>query len=286
MLQKAQKSKAKLRLSVTGVSGGGKTLSSLLLASGMTTWDKIALIDTENGSGHLYSDRGGYNVYTIKPPFAPEKFIKAIKECEEAGMEVIIVDSASHLWEGEGGIIDIHSNMPGNSFTNWAKVTPRYNAFIQALMQSSSHIITTTRRKQDYELSKNENGKIAPVKVGMKEIQRDTYEYEFTIVFSVDSAHMATASKDRTGLFDGAPEFLITADTGKILKDWCDMGVDLHAEAVTKLQKNYKELAKKQKWTEETEKENWKKMLKDKELSAFSVEELNQLSALLSQKTN
>ncbi|WP_332913932.1 AAA family ATPase [Algoriphagus boritolerans] len=107
-------------------SGAGKTYSSLLLAYGLTTnWTKIAVIDTENQSADLYANLGQYNVISISSPHTPEKYVEAIEICENAGMEVIVIDSISHEWET---LLDIQSNMPGNSFTNWAKITPRHNA--------------------------------------------------------------------------------------------------------------------------------------------------------------
>ena len=82
-------------------------------------------------------------------------------------MEVIIIDSISHEWEGSGGILDIHAGMAGNSFTNWGKLTPRHNAFIQTILQTNKHIIGTIRSKQDYVLNEK-NGKQVPEKVGLK----------------------------------------------------------------------------------------------------------------------
>ena len=146
-LRQAERRQAKMRLGLSGPSGSGKTFSALLLASGMADWSKIALIDTENGSGELYADLGAYNVITLTAPFTPSRYVEAIKACEDAGMEVIIIDSATHEWDGDGGCLDIHSKMAGNSFTNWAKITPMHNSFIQAILQSKCHVITTTRRK-------------------------------------------------------------------------------------------------------------------------------------------
>src|SRR5688500_5846514 len=107
-LRKATRQKAKIRLGLSGPSGSGKTFTALLIASGMTTWDKIALIDTENGSCDLYSNLGDYSVLPISAPYTPEKYIQALKECEAAGMEVIIIDSITHEWSGKGGCLDIH----------------------------------------------------------------------------------------------------------------------------------------------------------------------------------
>jgi hypothetical protein len=156
-------------------------------------------------------------------PEVPEKYMQAIKTCEDANMDVIIIDSASHEWEGAGGILDMHSKMVGNSFTNWSKLTGRHNAFVQAMLQSKAHIITTIRSKQDYVLNEK-NGKMVPEKVGLKGVQRDGLDFEFTIVLDIDIKHNAVASKDRTGLFMDKPEFIIIEETGKIIKDWCNQG--------------------------------------------------------------
>ena len=203
-MRKALRKQAKIKLALQGSSGSGKTYSALLLASGMTTWAKIALIDTENHSADLYAHLGEFNVLQLSKPFSPERYITAIETCEQAGMEVIIIDSITHEWEGSGGILDIHGNLPGNSFANWAKMTPRHNAFVQKILESPCHIICTIRTKTDYVLSEK-NGKMVPEKVGMKGITRDGMDYEFTIVFDLDLKHNATTSKDRTGLFMHKP---------------------------------------------------------------------------------
>lgn len=240
-LRKATRQKTKLRMGMAGPSGSGKTYSALLLASGMTSWDKIALIDTENGSGDLYSDLGEYSVCPLSAPFTPEKYISAIKECEDAGMEVIIIDSITHEWDGKGGLLEVHSKMPGNSFTNWRKITPRHNSFIEAILQSKCHMITTVRKKQDYDMVKDGNGKLKPVKVGLKEITREGFEYELTLNFEVDMSHNVTTGKDRTGLFVDKPDFIITSETGETLKNWCESGADVIKELAKKTHEDHPE---------------------------------------------
>lgn len=236
-LRKAMRSKTKMRVALAGPSGSGKTYSALLLASGMTDWSKIALIDTENGSGDLYAHLGSYNVITLDAPFTPERYIQAIDACEKAGMEVIVIDSISHEWEGKGGILDIHGSMTGNSYTNWSKVTPRHNAFIQKILGSPAHVIATMRSKQDYILVENNKGKMEPQKVGLKAVTREGVDYEFTLVFDIDIRHMATSSKDRTGLFMTPEDTLvnaekITADTGKRILDWTMTGEEPETKPV------------------------------------------------------
>lgn len=105
-LRKAERRQAKLRIGMSGPAGAGKTFSALVMAGGMAPWEKIALIDTENGSGELYANSkeiGQYNYLRLNPHFTPERYIEAIKACENAGMEVIIIDSATHEWDGSGG---------------------------------------------------------------------------------------------------------------------------------------------------------------------------------------
>ena len=211
-------------MGLQGPSGSGKTYSALLLAYGLVKdWDKIAVIDSENHSADLYAHLGDYSVVQIGPPFSPAKYIEAIEICEAAGMEVIIIDSISHEWEGQGGILDIHSSMMGNSFTNWSKVTPMHNSFVNRILQSPAHVIATIRSKVDYILS-DRNGKMVPEKVGLKGITREGMDYEFTIVLDIDLKHQVTASKDRTGLFMDKPQFVITEATGGLIKDWCNSG--------------------------------------------------------------
>ena len=222
LLQKAKRKNANLKMAIQGPSGSGKTYSALLLAYGLCKdWTKIAVIDTENHSSDLYADLGDFNVLPLTDPFTPEKYIEAISVCEMEGMEVIIIDSLSHEWDGSGGILDIHSNMAGNSFTNWSKLTPRHNDFISTIIQSSCHVIGTIRTKQDYVLT-DKNGKMVPEKVGLKGVTRDGIDYEFTLVFDIDIKHQAIASKDRTGLFADKPQKTLGVLDGMLLKNWCE----------------------------------------------------------------
>ena len=218
-LRQSSRTQAKIKLALQGCAGAGKTMSALLIAYGMTSnWSKIAVIDTENSSADLYAHLGNYNVLSLSEAYTPEKYIEAISVCEKAGMEVIIIDSISHCWDY---LLDYHANLQGNSFANWSKVTPRQNAFVQKILSSPSHVISTMRSKQDYVLNEK-NGKMVPEKVGLKAVQRDNVDYEFTLVLDLNIKHQAVASKDRTGLFMGKPEFIITTNTGKEILQWCN----------------------------------------------------------------
>ena len=224
-IRKAERKKAKLRLGIAAPSGAGKTYSALLLAFGLG--GKVGLIDTEHGSGDLYAHLGEYDIIGIEAPYTVSKYVQAIKAFEAAGYSTIIIDSLSHAWAGDGGLLDKQGKMADrgtNSFAAWRTITPEHNALVDAMLSSPCHIIATMRAKQEYVLETNAKGKQEPKKVGMAPVQREGMEYEFTVMLDVDMHHIASASKDRTSLFDG--QFIkITPDTGKMLLDWLEMGV-------------------------------------------------------------
>ena len=223
-IHKAERKNTKLRLALTGLSGSGKTYSALLIAYGLISdWSKIIVIDSENNSSELYADLGNYSVLPLSAPYTPDKYIQAIETAERNGFEVIILDSLSHAWAGEGGILDqqgkaTDNKYKGNSWSAWREFTPKHNSLIEAILKSSSHVISTLRTKTEY-VPVEENGKKQIKKMGTTPVQRDGIEYEFAVVFDLSSDHTAASSKDRTSLFDGQ-YFRITADTGRMLRQW------------------------------------------------------------------
>lgn len=222
-LRTAERRKAKMRVAILGPSGAGKTYSALLLARGLATaWDKVALIDSENGSGDLYSDLGPYNVITLER-FSPRDYIEAINACEAAGMEAVVVDSASHEWEWCKAEVDRIKATTKNDYTAWGPVGKLHDEFLRKLNTSSVHMVECARTKQDYILV-DKNGKKVPEKVGMAAVQRDGFEYEFTVVFELDMGHKAFATKDRTRLFVDKEAQAITPETGKALLNWASTG--------------------------------------------------------------
>lgn len=223
-IRKAERKKAKLRLGIAAPSGAGKTYSALLLAFGIG--GKVGLIDTEHGSGDLYAHLGDYDVIGIEAPYTVAKYTAAIKAFEAAGYNTIIIDSLSHAWAGDGGLLDKQGKMADrgtNSFAAWRTIAPEHNALVDAMLQSPAHIIATMRAKQEYVLETNDKGKQQPKKVGMAPVQREGMEYEFTVMLDVDMHHIASASKDRTSLFDGR-FFKIGLETGKELLEWLETG--------------------------------------------------------------
>lgn len=223
LFKKAEKKQARLRLGITGPSGSGKTFSALRLAKGFG--GKIAVIDTEKGSASLYADRFEFDVLELTPPYSPDRYIEAMTAAVNEGYQIIIMDSISHAWAGEGGILNIKEKLDargGNSFANWAKMTPMQEKFIAALINCPAHLIVTMRSKQEH-VQVSENGKTKIQKVGLAPIQRDGFEYELTTVFDIAINHEAETSKDRTGLFVDKI-FQVTEETGKTLKSWLESG--------------------------------------------------------------
>ena len=222
MFHPAQRNQSKLRLSLIGPSGAGKTYSALLIAKGLG--GSIAMLDTERGSGNLYSDVVDFDISELTPPFSPERYIEAINQAQKAGYSVLIIDSLSHAWQGEGGILDFvdkASQAQKNNFGAWREASPKHNALVDAILGADLHIIGSMRSKTAWEVHKDDKtGRTKPVKVGLAPVQRDGMEYEFTSVLelSVDG-HIATASKDRTGLFDGR-YFTPGVETGQELSQW------------------------------------------------------------------
>jgi len=238
-LQKATRQQSRIKLSLSGSAGSGKTYSALQLAKGICNeWDKIAVIDSENYSASLYAQLGPFQVVNLAAAFTPESYIEAIKLCEGSGIEVIIIDSISHEWSGKGGCLDLHEKETSrmkmqNSFTAWASITPRHQAFVDAIIQSSCHIICCIRSKTEYLLTEK-NGRQVPQKVGMAPITRDGFEFEVSIHFELDQQHKAFCSKDRTGLFMDKDPFVITPNTGNQLLEWCMGGDAPAADDVTR----------------------------------------------------
>lgn len=247
-LKRAKRQKLRGAIALIGASGSGKTLGGLLLAYGMMQekykdtdidpWEKIGLVDTEHERALVYEGMKHQNIkigqfwhYDLKAPYSVARYAQAFNELKEQGVEVIVVDSTSHAWEGEGGILD-YQQMLGGRFQDWNEANKKAFAPLVSLFTGEKHdlhVINTIRAKQEYAMQLSEMGKNEVVKLGVKPVQRDSFEYEFQVVFNVGMDHKATTSKDNSGLFEGKTETL-TPEHGKKLYDWLEAGVDIFAE--------------------------------------------------------
>lgn len=242
---RARRKKSFMRLNISSPSGAGKTMGALLIAKGLVSdWSKITIIDTEAGSASLYEHLGEFNAIDLTPPYTPERYIKAIEAALKGNpaegvtpAECVIIDSSTHEWSGSGGCIEANETLAqqkyrGNTWSAWNETTPRHDEFINKIQQTKVHFITCTRSKTETIMGDDKKVK----KVGLKDIQREGWEFELTISLNVDrDTHTAIASKDRTELFEGKAPFTITEETGKLIKDWCELGIDVDALAKEKL---------------------------------------------------
>ena len=218
-----------LKVGVGGLPGAGKSLGTLKLAKGFLSDIKTAaVIQTEAGRAQLYKSQiGPFKILEMPPPFTPSKLIEAIELAEKSGIKFLVIDSLSDFWAGLGGVLDMHSQAAEttrNSFTAWKSVTPKHEALFNKILSSQMHIFCTLKKKSEYimeEVEKNGKRIQVPKKVGLADIQREGTDYRWMIQFDIDrETHHTTASKDNTGLFDGKPGFLLSEDTGKMLREW------------------------------------------------------------------
>lgn len=225
MFQKATRQQSKLRLCVSGPSGSGKTYGSLKISESIKGDGRIAFIDTENGSASLYAKEFDFDVLNLEPPFTPQRFVDAIKGAEDAGYKVIVIDSATHEWEGSGGCLEMNemtarNKFKGNTWSAWSDTNKEHQKFINAIVLSKAHIICTARSKTE---TAQEGKRI--MRLGTKLVQRDNFEYEFTLALDImHDGHYANAIKDRTGLFMGKDAHVIDDSTGSKILDWLNDG--------------------------------------------------------------
>lgn len=228
LFAKATRQAVRLKIGIQGPSGSGKTLGALALATALAPNGKVAVIDTENGSASLYGDRFQFDTLNLGAPYTTARYMEAIDAAVSAGYEVIVLDSISHQWMGEGGILsrkELLDSRGGNSYTNWAKFTVEHEQFKAKLLSAPVHLVATVRAKQDYVVEQTANGKSAPRKIGMAPVQREGMEYEFSIVFELQMDHRAMVSKDRTGLFEGGmPLDLAKPEIVDRLRGWLASG--------------------------------------------------------------
>ena len=237
---KAKRERAKLKVCLTGASGGGKTLSSLYLAYGMTgDWGKIAVIDSERGRALMYANRsdlgtGEFLHCDLEPPYTVDRYIEAMREAEKLVGEdgVIIIDSGSHAWKGTGGVLDakeqIAQQRGKTDFSAWNDAGKIQNKFIDTIMDLNCDTIVTLRSKVSYTQEVDpETGKTRVRKLGLEPEQKNDFEYEMTLVMDVDKdTHNVSIIKDNTFLDAEGFYGRVTPELGKRLRAWMAEGIE------------------------------------------------------------
>lgn len=167
----AVREQIRLLLGLSGSSGAGKTYSAMRLAKGLSGDKRFAVIDTENGRASMYADYFQFDVAQLTQPFTPDRYLEAITAADQAGYSVILVDSMSHEWAGDGGILDLQEEeldrMAGDDWkkreavrmASWIKPKMSHKAMVQKLLQLKAHVILCFRAEPKIEMVK-EGGKM------------------------------------------------------------------------------------------------------------------------------
>ncbi len=222
---KAVKYGAKLRLAIAGPAGSGKTYTSLTLASALADGGRVAVIDTEHGSASKYADIFPEFDTLQLETFHPQRYIDAIHEAEQGGYAVLVIDSLSHAWSGQGGLLEekdkiARAKYSGNSFSAWNDASAIQNKLVNVILGAKLHIIATVRSKMDYVLETGANGKTMPRKVGMAPVQRDDLPYEFDVFCTLESDNTLIVDKSRCPALSGAVIAKPNGAVADTLKVW------------------------------------------------------------------
>ncbi len=184
-----------LLIGLIGPSGGGKTYTAMRLAKGICADKPFAVIDTEAGRAKHYADLFKFDHGDLKPPFRPSTYADAIKAADEAGYKAVIVDSCSHEWAGEGGILDWQeeelTRMAGDNYqkreackmASWVKPKMGHKQMIQRLLQVRANLILCFRAEEKIKMEKDANGKIQIIPMGFQPICSKEMPYELTVSF-------------------------------------------------------------------------------------------------------
>ncbi len=246
--QQAVKEQLKARVAIDGPTGSGKTWTALQWAAILCEPGcHIGLIDTENRSAAYYAPSPGESVerlnpwdppyeffhLPVRPPYDPRDLARMIDAAPDDLGEggVLIIDSGTHYWNGEGGTLDIVDNASsrGNSFTGWKEGTPAQRFMLDRIIHARCHVIMTMRSKMEYVLVEEvKNGRkiSVPTKVGMAPEQRAGIEYEFTVVADMDLEHRLVVSKSRCDVIaDAVAPKGRSADVAQQFAAWLHTGV-------------------------------------------------------------
>lgn len=201
--KRATRQAVKLKIGVDGPSGSGKTFGALSIATGITNGGRIAVIDSENESASFYADSFAFDTLSF-PDAEAETLMAIIDAAVREHYDAVVIDSLSHVWLKilENKDAYERDNPKANRFTMWgmAQFGPRWEKLMSYLLHAPIHIVATMRSKQAYEQT-DQGGTKKVVKLGLQPQVREGAEYEFGLVFSVNEAHRAECTKDRTRLF-------------------------------------------------------------------------------------
>lgn len=208
-------------IGLTGHSGTGKTYGALLLAKGLSNNGKVALIDTENGRGSMFSDEFKYDVQELYPPFTPVRYTEQVQEAEKNGYGVLIIDSFSHEWESLGGVLEMADANGKKGLQKWMQPKIQHKRMVSAILQSRMHVIICMRGKDKMVQKKDESGKEIIVNEGVIPIQERRVIYEMTVSLVLGDGclanHQKTPPAALAGLFNNRR---IVEGDGVAIREW------------------------------------------------------------------
>lgn len=235
-----------LLIGLAGGTGSGKTFTGMRLATGISSSKPFAVIDTENGRAKHYADQFVFDVLDMKAPYRPNTYADAILNADKAGYPVIVVDSISHVWAGDGGCLDWHEEIltkkAGNNYTErqkntmgaWLKPKAAHKAMVSKLLQVKAHVILCFRAEPKIEMVKDAQGKMQVVEKksptglhGWMPISEKSLPYELTtsLLFMADKPGIPLSIKlqeQHKPFFP--PGKLVTEESGKRLAEWASGG--------------------------------------------------------------
>lgn len=227
---KARKDQRPLKMALFGPSGGGKTYTALRIAQVFANGGRVALIDTERGSASLYSDEFDFDTAQLTK-YSVDDYVRLVRDADNAGYDVIVIDSISHAWEAAGGILEVVENIKKtknykDGMRAWADVKPIENRLWDAILDARASVIVTMRAKTAYEISRDERGKTTVEKLGLAPIQRADKEYEFDVVGRMENAELVIV-KTRCKALTARPVYNQPGpEFAGILKAWLANGAE------------------------------------------------------------
>ena len=224
MFKKAERKQVKARVALVGPPGAGKTYTGLRILKHLGC-TKVAVIDTERGSASKYAGDPELTAFDVceLETFSPTNYVKAIRFASENGYDGLLIDSASHAWSGEGGILDTVSKSGKNGFEGWARVKPLENDLVDAILSFSGHLVATYRTKNDYTEVEKGDKKVRQ-KIGLAPITREGMEYEFDIVGYLDDQNTLHIDKTRCPALTEQSFRKPGKQFAEIIKAWCEDG--------------------------------------------------------------
>jgi hypothetical protein len=230
-ITEARREGARLLVFLAGVSGSGKTFTALQLAYGLTNGvgKKVGFLDTESGRGRLYADQvpNPFLYGELMPPFSPARYVQAIEEFAKTGVEVLVIDSGSHEFEGIGGVQDIAE--AGNpKMPNWNRAKGEHKKFMSALLASPMHIILCLRAREKAKPEKqivDGREKTVYVDMGLQPITEKNVMFEATVSLMLhDQGQRQDVVKCPAALADimGRGQGYLTMEDGAALRAWVD----------------------------------------------------------------